>query len=1134
MKKLLTLLLALALGFTLAACGEDEPEPVNTDPVLAGAADATVIVGDTFDALDGVTATDEEDGDLTSAIMVYGTVNTAAPGDYEVTYMVTDSEGASASITITVTVGAENNDNPVLSGIVEEVFLPLGTEYDPLEGVTASDTEDGDLTEMIALGGLSGLDTEAEGEYVVTYYITDAAGITISATSTITVVDTEPAILGSMDVVVRRSDVDVYDVLSGLRATDIQDGDLTTAIVVTGDTVDLTTEGEYVLTLSITDSAGHTVSYTRTVTVVNELYTYANGFYNFKFANTELRHDLMAAAESYLMNNMAGGVPLFASGSFNLYSSRLVLPVTDYVAVMGYGTAFGTMTADDASVLMDDGQAGNAGEYTYRTTISTAPQTWNQWLYDTSTDSTLMGFYYDAPYVYAFNNDKTGYEVVPSMAAAAPVAVDSTTTESGKEVSTTWEVTLKADLEWHFHDDTDAAFLATNPDTAITATDFVETFKLALAENWFRAVSGGGDFCQSNTEIVGACDYSADELATPGSGDWAAVGLDVKADSNDLTIVFEFVDEQSEWNVKYWLSSFVMTPINLELYNYYEANLTGDETNPYGTSNTDIAYHGAYYVSTYEADKIVRYLKNPEYHNPTEYFYTGYNFSIIEDATTVFNEFVAGKLEATGLPTAEVDNYINHPGLKRVPGPTTYRMMINGLGSVAEQREQFPNGTWVPEPLLSNVDFKMAMFHALDRKTLAEDILKVRTTNMFYFTNAYLVDPELGVPYRATEQGESVGDGLFPTTDGFNKDYAKALFVQAVTDLIANGQIEAGTADAYNVITLELNNYTGSESWDLACGYIQTTFADTFVDDTNFVKVEVEIYAKDFPAIYYDYMMIGEFDMSVGGISGSTLDAAGFLDTYSSDNRSGFTINWGIDTSVADILVEYTDYDGNPVSEIWAYDGIVSALNGEIFIIDGEEAVVPAPQDVVPTFGGVTFSVTEYNNAAFENFTYSIEYYDPALGYLPLDGFTEVEITSLDGTVTVTGLAPGYDDYPTMYQGDYQVVVNFDYVGTDKTGSNASPDWWLAESSIADVTDASTATALDITLTLNEAFTADNTITAAELLSDAYAALDPAIAVTVNGLQLTASGLTAETTYVVKVTYANGWTDYVVVTTPAA
>jgi ABC-type oligopeptide transport system substrate-binding subunit len=925
---------------------------------------------------------------------------------------------------------------------------------------------------------------------------------------------------------------EAFDPLLNVTATDEEDGDLTASVTVSGmDLVDNEMPGDYTLTYTVVDSEGGETTVTVTVTV--GAYTFVlpeNGFYNFKFADTEIRHDLMAAAEKYIMNNMYGGVPLFASGSFNLYSSRLQLPVDEYVAVMGYGTSFGTMSEDDSQVLMDDGLPGNAGEYTYRSSNNPGPVTFNQWLYDTSTDSDYMSLYYDALYAYVFNADKTGYEVKGSMADGDPVPVNPTTTESGKEVANTWRISLRQDLEWYFHPNTDAAFLATNPDLTINAHDFIDTYELALSENWFRAVSGGGDFCQSSTnEVVGACDFSAAELEVPGSGDFSTVGLKVV---DDYTIEFTFVDEQSNWNVRYFLSSFVTTPVNLELYNYYEANLTGEETNPYGTDVNTIGYHGAYYIDNYEVDKIVRYLKNPSYHTPDEYFYTGYNFAIIEDSTTIFNEFIAGKLEATGLPTAEVDNYINHPGLKKIPGATTYRMMINGFGTVEAQRETFPTGTWVPEPILGITDFKMAMFHAIDRETLAEDILKVRTTNMFYFSNAYLVDAELGTPYRATEQGISVGEGLFADTYGYNFDYARQLYLDAVAELIANGDVNPGTESNPTIITLELNNYSNSESWDLACGYLKTTFEETFVDETNWVQIQVDIYTKDFPAIYYDYMMIGEFDLSVGGISGSTLDAASFLDTYSSDNRSGFTINWGFDTGIADMDVVYHDKDGNLVTETWAYDALVSALNGEVFVQDGMEADVPGPKDITQTPTTITFTVSEFNNAAYENLTYTLQYYsllDDA--YYDVDGFVNVAITT--ETTTITGVTPGWD--PGLYRsdadyvGDYQLVINYDYTGTDKDGSSTS-SWWFQPSTVAEVTDASTETTLDVTLVLTEGFVAN--VASVKLLDVDY--VDTMEVVTVNGLQLTAANLTAETSYILEITYDDGTVDMLLVATAAA
>lgn len=78
--------------------------PINEAPVIH-ATDKTITVGDEFDPRADVTATDEEDGDLTDKIeVVKNTVDTKKAGKYEVTYKVTDSDGATRTKTIKVTV----------------------------------------------------------------------------------------------------------------------------------------------------------------------------------------------------------------------------------------------------------------------------------------------------------------------------------------------------------------------------------------------------------------------------------------------------------------------------------------------------------------------------------------------------------------------------------------------------------------------------------------------------------------------------------------------------------------------------------------------------------------------------------------------------------------------------------------------------------------------------------------------------------------------------------------------------------------------------------------------------------------------------------------------------------------------
>ena len=98
---------------TISVVVNPKMEKLNEVPSIS-ASDKTLTVGDTFDPLDGVSASDKEDGELTAKVKVLSNnVDTSKAGIYEVTYKVTDSQGASATKTISVTVKEkENTDKP--------------------------------------------------------------------------------------------------------------------------------------------------------------------------------------------------------------------------------------------------------------------------------------------------------------------------------------------------------------------------------------------------------------------------------------------------------------------------------------------------------------------------------------------------------------------------------------------------------------------------------------------------------------------------------------------------------------------------------------------------------------------------------------------------------------------------------------------------------------------------------------------------------------------------------------------------------------------------------------------------------------------------------------------------------------
>lgn len=83
---------------------------INKAPKIT-AEDKTLTVGDTFDAMKDVTATDAEDGDLTDKIVITkNTVDTSKAGKYTVVYEVTDSHGIRVVRTIYVTVQQKTTD----------------------------------------------------------------------------------------------------------------------------------------------------------------------------------------------------------------------------------------------------------------------------------------------------------------------------------------------------------------------------------------------------------------------------------------------------------------------------------------------------------------------------------------------------------------------------------------------------------------------------------------------------------------------------------------------------------------------------------------------------------------------------------------------------------------------------------------------------------------------------------------------------------------------------------------------------------------------------------------------------------------------------------------------------------------
>ena len=236
----------------------------NTSPTIILQPFTQVPVDGYFDPMASVSAADNEDGDLTSSIVIEGQVDTAVPGFYRLTYSVVDSAGAVRAVERRVSV---HNDVPIISG-ADSLILPIDTPFHPMAGITANDAEDGDLTSAIRVSG--SVDTSTAGLYSLLYSVTDQYGGEgfalrgILVKNQMPVENTAPEILGIAPITITVGAP--FDPLAGVTATDAEDGNLTTALQVEG-AVNNDEVGVYVLRYSVTDSVGATTGRTRSVRV---------------------------------------------------------------------------------------------------------------------------------------------------------------------------------------------------------------------------------------------------------------------------------------------------------------------------------------------------------------------------------------------------------------------------------------------------------------------------------------------------------------------------------------------------------------------------------------------------------------------------------------------------------------------------------------------------------------------------------------------------------------------------------------------------------------------------------------------------------------------------------------------------
>ncbi|MFA7032403.1 MAG: hypothetical protein WC201_02440, partial [Bacilli bacterium] len=331
------------------------------------------------------------------------------------------------------------------------------------------------------------------------------------------------------------------------------------------------------------------------------------------------------------------------------------------------------------------------------------------------------------------------------------------------------------------------------------------------------------------------------------------------------------------------------------------------------------------------------------------------------DNTLVIKEFLNGNIDAASIPTVEyLKMYRNDPRTTTTTGDSVFKLNVNSCNEEEWESLFGVNGSiaqtavgnyWDVKPWMSNTEFLKGLNFSIDRETFATNRGVIPSNN--YLASSYMIDPENGISYDSSSYHQEAMADYSPSTYGFSFSAAQIYFHQAVSELVESGQLELGTKESPTNISIDIWWMYQSDIEDYGdeiSGYIEAAFNSDYVSGGK-VKLTVNSDAVSvWTDVYYKHLMVGQFDLGFGSISGNTLDPLNFLEVLKSNNSSGFTLNWGTDTSVVD---QDLIYDDKP----WSFDALWAAGNSYAVVSEGAES---------PTFQLIDASVTRLANGGLQ------------------------------------------------------------------------------------------------------------------------------------------------------------------------
>ncbi len=659
---------------------------------------------------------------------------------------------------------------------------------------------------------------------------------------------------------------------------------------------------------------------------------------SFKGESAAERQKILGLLEKYAYENNLTGVSLFEDGGYQVFSDTVQLPTENYVTGYGFGTLrYGSITSDLA------GETKSEWKRYYHSYLSEDPANLNYMDDKGSVVGNLIGYGSSSYFGQALNANKDGYIWEGDLSnddRPTPLDADYATTGTSKK----YKFQVKIGSELKYNTLTSNSTLAKYKDREVSIDDYLTPYLLL----WTKAVgyARAAENLTSSTGIAGANEYynsSANGIDLESFKKKVGINAYVGDDGKGY-LEIELNEAATPFMAMYYISSSMYAPVPMDFIkdlgngNALEGAKVWGKFTDGGLTPVDTTLStGPYVLESWEKDKQIVYKKNANYYSKSgEYNIAGVHMNILAaakaDTEAGIKEFEANKLSACGIPQTQLVKYKTDPRTKVYDGSSVFKLNVNSCDQETWNSLFGVNGSitqtplseyWECEPMMSNDDFLLGLSYSLNRTEFADKRGCVPSVN--YFSNEYLVDPENAVSYNSTADHKAAvasrtANGTL--SDGYSLTLGQDYFTNAAKALTENGTYKSGDTISLEIAWMFQANIT-NYGVDIE-KYWEDAFNSSDAKKVYGLTLDIEnIAVATWSDVYYKKMMVGQYDIAFGSISGNTYDPLNFMEVLKSDNSSGFTLNWGCDTSLPGI-----EYNG----KMYSYDALWQAADTACYI----------------------------------------------------------------------------------------------------------------------------------------------------------------------------------------------------------